>query len=187
MLSEVLHAVFPKKQSGKSTIVYIKWVCHPYVGSATALPDRLSYGVCLLNTIVDSNPENVKLYIMYDIACMMVQHLKVQDSGLLQKITLLIPSFHAYGHKPSCQVNFEVVFWSRITVMYSPLRCEGVGLSDGEVMERLWSYLRRFTRMIKEMRPSHRTDILSHALLFYGCRSKQRLRKLLFIVLLCFN
>ena len=63
--------------------------------------------------------------------------------------------------------------------MYSPLRCEGVGLSDGEVMERLWSYLRRFTRMTKEMRPSHRTDILSHALLFYGCRSKQRLGKLL--------
>ncbi len=45
--------------------------------------------------------------------------------------------------------------------MYSPLFTEGIGLSDGEVMERMWSILRRFTRMTKEMRPSHR--ICSHS------------------------
>lgn len=52
--------------------------------------------------------------------------------------------------------------------MYSPLYNEGVGLSDGEVMERLWSFLRRFS---KEMRPSHREDVLSQALLYY-CHKK---------------
>lgn len=62
-------------------------------------------------------------------------------------------------------------------VFYSPLRCEGFGLSDGEVMERLWSYLRRFSRMTKEMRPAHRIDVLTHALLYYGLRSKQKLGK----------
>lgn len=35
-------------------------------------------------------------------------------------------------------------------------------------MERLWSYLRRFSRMTKEMRPSHRQDILSDALQYYS-------------------
>jgi len=49
-------------------------------------------------------------------------------------------------------------------MLFGPLRCEGIGLSDGEVMERLWSYLRRFGRMTKEMRPAHRTDVLVHAL-----------------------
>jgi len=39
-------------------------------------------------------------------------------------------------------------------MLFGPLRCEGIGLSDGEVMERLWSYLRRFGRMTKEMRPA---------------------------------
>ena len=63
-------------------------------------------------------------------------------------------------------------------VRFSPLYCEGVGLSDGEVMERLWSYLRRYTRMTKEMRPSHRVDVLSHALMYYGLKTKQKLRKL---------
>lgn len=58
-------------------------------------------------------------------------------------------------------------------MVYGPTRCEGIGLSDGEVMERMWSYLRRFSRMTK----AHRVDILSHALLYYGTKTKQKLRK----------
>ena len=42
-------------------------------------------------------------------------------------------------------------------------------------MERLWSYLRRFGRMTKEMRPSHRIDVLSSALIYYGINTKERL------------
>ena len=42
-------------------------------------------------------------------------------------------------------------------------------------MERLWSYLRRFSRMTKEMRPSHRVDVLVHALLYYGRQKKDKL------------
>ena len=57
-------------------------------------------------------------------------------------------------------------------MLYSPQRC---GLSDGEVMECLWSYLWRFSRMTKEMRPAHRLDVLSHALLYYGIMRKQSL------------
>ena len=44
-------------------------------------------------------------------------------------------------------------------------------------MERLWSYLRRFNRMTKEMRPAHRIDILTHALLYYGLKKKRSLGK----------
>ena len=60
-------------------------------------------------------------------------------------------------------------------VIFSPLRCDGLGLSDGEVMERLWSFLRRFSRMTKEMRPPHRIDVLCHALLYYGYKTKRKL------------
>jgi len=45
---------------------------------------------------------------------------------------------------------------------------EGFGLSDGEGMERLWSFLRPFSRMTKEMGPSHRIDILTDAIHYYG-------------------
>ena len=70
--------------------------------------------------------------------------------------------------------------------IYGPGNCEGIGLSDGEVMERLWSYLRPFSRMTKEMHPSHRVDILTHALLFYGHGSKHKLRKVLIKKLKCY-
>lgn len=51
----------------------------------------------------------------------------------------------------------------------NPRYKEGFGLTDGEVMERLWSFLRRFLRMTKEMRPAHRVDVLTDGLLHY-CR-----------------
>lgn len=58
---------------------------------------------------------------------------------------------------------------------YGPKRCEGLGLSDGEAMERLWSYLRRFSAITKEMTASHRTDILTLGLVHYMERSKAKL------------
>jgi len=45
------------------------------------------------------------------------------------------------------------------------MRLPGFGLTDGE---RLWSFLRRFGKMTKEMRPNHRVDVLTDALLFYA-------------------
>ena len=56
-------------------------------------------------------------------------------------------------------------------------------MSDGETMERLWSYLRRFGRMTKEMRPSHRIDVLCSALTHYGYQTKVKLGKC--AILLC--
>ena len=60
-------------------------------------------------------------------------------------------------------------------IRYSPRRLSGFGLTDGEVLERLWSFLRRFGRMTKEMRPNHRIDVLSDALLFYARKKADNL------------
>ena len=50
-------------------------------------------------------------------------------------------------------------------------------MGDCEVMERLWSYLRSFSRMTKEMRPSHWVDVLAHALAYYGLKKNGRMCK----------
>jgi len=60
--------------------------------------------------------------------------------------------FHAYAHEASCQC------------LYHPRKREGFGLTDGEWLERLWSYLERFTKTTRIMTPSHRKLILSLAL-----------------------
>ena len=39
----------------------------------------------------------------------------------------------------------------------------------------MWSFLRRFGKMTKEMRLSHRIDVLAHALVYYGLKKKNKL------------
>lgn len=45
--------------------------------------------------------------------------------------------FHAYAHSMACQVN------------YNPRFLKGFGLTDGEGLERLWSYLGEFVPITK--------------------------------------
>jgi len=56
-------------------------------------------------------------------------------------------------------------------VNYSPRRTEGIGKCEGEAMERMWSYLRRFSCMTKEMTASHRNDLLTDGCLYYARRN----------------
>uniref|UniRef100_A0A1X7UAW0 CxC1-like cysteine cluster associated with KDZ transposases domain-containing protein n=1 Tax=Amphimedon queenslandica TaxID=400682 RepID=A0A1X7UAW0_AMPQE len=129
--------------------------------------ERYAYSIWIMeNLIGHSTSEH---HFIYDIACNLSRHLKkCGREDLLKNIaSLSVPSFHSYGHTASCQVDF------------SPVRTEGIGLSDGEVMERLWSFLRRFCRMTKEMRPSHRINVLTDALLFYSNKRTEKLSKLL--------
>ena len=69
---------------------------------------------------------------------------------------------------------------------FSPLRSVGIachGLSDGETMERLWSY---FSKMTMEMQPAHRTDMLVHALVYYGITAKTKLGILELVTILVY-
>ena len=78
-------------------------------------------------------------------------------------------------------LEFSIIWFAK-QLRYNPRHLTGFGLTDGEGVERLWSYLRRFGRMTKEMRPSHRIDILCDALLQYARKSANRLRML---ILMC--
>ena len=80
---------------------------------------------------------------------------------LLDKCVVAVPIFHGYAHNAMCRNQF------------SPRNIEGFGLTDGENVERLWSYLGRISRMTKEMSSGNRIDLLSDVLYHY-CRKKQR-------------
>ena len=69
---------------------------------------RLSYVVWLLDELGQRIPSETDVYIMYDIACTLVQHLKAKSSGahILERMKFALPSFHAFGHNAACQVNF---------------------------------------------------------------------------------
>ncbi|XP_028416121.1 uncharacterized protein LOC114539705 [Dendronephthya gigantea] len=128
--------------------------------------ERISYAVWLIKEMVSKTKEaNVSYKVLYDISCILHRHLQnsAEFSDVLDHIDLAIPVFHVYGHKAECQI------------MYSPRRIAGFGLTDGEVMERLWSYLRGFASITKEMSPSRRIDALTDCLLHYGRQSKSKL------------
>ncbi|KAI8498153.1 hypothetical protein Bbelb_240970 [Branchiostoma belcheri] len=80
----------------------------------------------------------------------------------------------AQGNNLQLQIIYDIacVLKAHLSdpILYSPRRMEGFGLTDGEGMERLWSYLRPFFRVTKEMTPSHRLDLLTDATLHYARR-----------------
>ncbi|XP_056095222.1 uncharacterized protein LOC130073689 [Rhinichthys klamathensis goyatoka] len=121
--------------------------------------ERLAYPLYVIDELLRRcEDKNIHLRVVYDIACVVASHLHKSGEGIPHNISLAVPAFHVYGHKLPCQIK------------YSTRRLDGFGLTDGEGMERLWSFLRRFARVTKEMTPSHRLDLLTDALLHYGRR-----------------
>ncbi|XP_053401436.1 uncharacterized protein LOC123527517 [Mercenaria mercenaria] len=128
--------------------------------------ERLCYSIFLLQKLMEECGSDDKICIMYDIACSLKRHLLIHGrTDIIQQVEFAIPVFHAYGHKMECQV------------LYSPRRVNGLGLTDGECMERLWSYLGKFSKITKEMTPENRIDLLVDCLLHYGRRIRNKLVK----------
>ena len=179
----------------------VKGKCHKFENLVLHSSFRLAYAVWMLETMLSRHMSSGSdLYFMYDIACTLYRHLQVgvhlsmscrkmffQSIGradLLSSCHLCLPTFHSYGHNASCQVQhtctciYQILnsnyYSNTLQVLFGPRRCDGVGLSDGEMMERLWSYMRRYSRMTKEMRPSHRIDVLCSALVYYGLQKKRK-------------
>jgi hypothetical protein len=73
--------------------------------------------------------------------------------------------------KVSLSTYYQILTPLLLKVLYSGRRIDGFGLSDGEVMERMWSYLRPSAKITKEMTPSHRVDAMTDFLLHYGRKS----------------
>ncbi|PIK42454.1 hypothetical protein BSL78_20683, partial [Apostichopus japonicus] len=111
--------------------------------------ERYAYPALLLKKLLTGS--TLHHHVIYDIACKFDTHIK-KNLPQLTGYDLALPVFHAYGHKVQCQVA------------YSTRWRKDYGLTDGEGMERLWSYLRKFAHITKEMTPSHRIDLLSDAL-----------------------
>lgn len=92
---------------------------------------------------------------------------------LLARCNVSVPIFHSYAHESSCQY------------VYNPRNKEGMGLTDGENIERLWSYLGRFSKMSKEMSAANRTDLLSDALYHYCTLKESKLGMSACICVVC--
>ena len=93
---------------------------------------------------------------MYDIACSFDAHINNNPDNVLypyrERFTWAVSIFHAYAHTSKCQQK------------YHPRIIKSLGLTDGESVERLWSYLGKFANTTKHMKSGHRLDIIGMAL-----------------------
>ncbi|XP_066928015.1 uncharacterized protein [Clytia hemisphaerica] len=114
----------------------------------------------------DVKDKDLSVHIIYDIACVLKAHLQKKKTYTKYKnFKFGIPVFHSYGHRGDCQVKNSI------------RRLDSFGLMDGELMERLWSYLRSFSKVTKEMTPAHRMDLLSDALMHFGSKKMGNIGK----------
>ena len=66
---------------------------------------------------------------------------------------------------------------------YSPRKTSNVGLTDGEGVERLWSFMRQFHKITKEMSADKRHDVLTDAALHYDEHVLSHLRNFIIIII----
>ncbi|CAB4491585.1 unnamed protein product [Rhizophagus irregularis] len=114
--------------------------------------ERFSLAEYILSDLHNMFYEDSSTFIvLYDIACNLHSHVEKSESRLFpfkSRFNWCVSIFHAYAHSMKCQLN------------YHPRACNSIGLTDGESLERLWSYLGRFSSTTRYMRPHHRLDIL---------------------------
>ncbi|KIK34569.1 hypothetical protein CY34DRAFT_26825 [Suillus luteus UH-Slu-Lm8-n1] len=97
-------------------------ICHHdiplFFGNIDSPGEQQKYSVALLQHLFSLLPPQVTVVALYDVGCMLAHRLRFATTAM-----------HAYGHEWACQL------------VYNPCICLGLGLSDGEGTERLWSWL----------------------------------------------
>lgn len=114
--------------------------------------EKLIYANTLINHLGRQRPDE-ELLLMYDIAC------RLSPEKFNVTVDRAVGKMHLYGHKAYCHAKFN------------PVRKEFFRLADGENAERLWSFLKLFAKISREMTPAGRRDVLVNACLHLNQRA----------------
>ncbi|KAA1115642.1 hypothetical protein PGTUg99_018995 [Puccinia graminis f. sp. tritici] len=119
----------------------------------------------LINRVLGVVEPTRKLGILYDIGCSLDKFIRLR--GLFQsdrtRFQFATSIFHAYVHNWLCQLD------------YNPRYNKGWGLSDGEGLERMWSYLSPLVSPLRYATRNHRLAAIAHRLKFHNHRGITRL------------
>ncbi|KAF8131913.1 hypothetical protein EV363DRAFT_1449621 [Boletus edulis] len=94
--------------------------------------EQQKYSLALISHLFSLVPSNATVTTLYDVGCTLDRTLSLYDilsSNVVSWLRFATTAMHAYGHGWACQL------------VYNPRLSEGLGLSDGEGNERLWSWL----------------------------------------------
>ncbi|KAL9536800.1 hypothetical protein MBANPS3_012358 [Mucor bainieri] len=113
---------------------------------------------CILSN-ADFNEQNDQYCILYDIICLLQKTNKLET--IFPKLRendskYALSLFHAFTHVIGCQVD------------YNPQYIKDFGNTDGEWMERFWSFLNRFVSMARHMHAGTRRLLLTDGVSVYN-------------------
>ncbi|KAI9251945.1 hypothetical protein BDA99DRAFT_608054 [Phascolomyces articulosus] len=131
--------------------------------------EKFMYAISIIDALLNQYPSIKIDTIMYDTCCRVEPTLKMNVNGYLSgyikasihatfdklnenDTKFSVSVFHAFSHNIQCQIR------------YNPRYMEGLGLSDGEEMERLWSCLSKFVTQTRQMTAKNRMLTLCHAI-----------------------
>ncbi|KAK1220242.1 hypothetical protein PQX77_017007 [Marasmius sp. AFHP31] len=105
-----------------------------FLASIDTPGEQQKYAVALFTAFFAMVPATATVVALYDIACVLDRSLRLYDllpDAIVSRLQLATAVMHAYGHQWACQL------------LYNPRMRVGLGITDGEGTERLWSRLRK--------------------------------------------
>ncbi|KAJ2915397.1 hypothetical protein MD484_g5045, partial [Candolleomyces efflorescens] len=95
--------------------------------------EQQKYAVALIEQLMSLIPTNATVVVLYDVGCVLDRSMakyKIFSQQIQERLLMATSVMHSYVHQWSCQLH------------YNPRLKPGLGLTDGENVERLWSRLR---------------------------------------------
>ncbi|KAI6011172.1 hypothetical protein EDC04DRAFT_2959313 [Pisolithus marmoratus] len=93
--------------------------------------EQQKYSVTLIDHLFSLLPPQANVVVLYDMGCVLAHSLcqfDIFDQAIMSCLCFATTAMHAYGHEWACQL------------IYNPCLITGLGLSDGEGTEHLWSH-----------------------------------------------
>ncbi|KAF8178009.1 hypothetical protein BJ912DRAFT_856565, partial [Pholiota molesta] len=102
--------------------------------------EQQKYSIALILWLFAFVPSLANVTVLYDIGCVLDRSTQMYDilpRSIRSRIQFVTTAMHAYGHQWSCQL------------LYNPRLSRGLGLTDGEGVERTWSRLRKLIPLVR--------------------------------------
>ncbi|EFP79113.2 uncharacterized protein PGTG_05434 [Puccinia graminis f. sp. tritici CRL 75-36-700-3] len=127
--------------------------------------EKRHFPMTIIKKLLSDIEPNRQVGILYDIGCTMDKYIDRRQLIPQYRSQLKFGTsvFHAYAHNWLCQLEFH------------PRFNKGWGLSDGEGLERLWSYLSSLVSPLRYATRNHRLAAISHRVKHHNNRGIKQL------------
>ncbi|KAH6903735.1 hypothetical protein BKA70DRAFT_1110666 [Coprinopsis sp. MPI-PUGE-AT-0042] len=121
--------------------------------------EQQKFGVALIERLFQYIPPHATVIAAYDVGCVTDrsrQLYKIFTKGVSERLGFVTTAMHAYAHQWACQV------------IYAPQMRKGMGLTDGEGIERLWAHIRQLIPITRNASARRRLWLLDRAMTAIG-------------------